>query len=156
MERSSGRASRAALVAIVALVTSFSLAPVAQGAGKLRVVATPELEGQPINVSKALLQRERAALARGESRMVSVIVRLDAQSLAANRGKIAGLAATSPAMTGAKRLDTRSPESQQYLKYLGDRQLELRSRLTSAVPKAKVVHQFKNVLNGMSMLIPED
>ena len=158
MERSSGRASRAALVAVVALVTSFSLAPAAQGAGKgnLRLKSIPEMDGEPINVSKALIQRERAALARGESRMVSVIVRLDGQSLAANRGKVAGLAATSPDVTGARRLDTRSPESQQYLKYLGDRQLELRSRLTSAVPKAKVVHQFKNVLNGMSMLVPED
>lgn len=156
MERSSARASRAALVAIVALVTSFSLAPAAQGAGQFRAVAVPEMDGKPVHVSKALLQRERAAIERGESRMVSIVVRLEAQSLAANRGKVAGLAATSPSATGARRLDTRSAESQQYLKYLGDRQLELRSRLTGAVPKARVVHQFKNVLNAMSMLVPED
>jgi subtilisin family serine protease len=133
-----------------------TLAPLAQGRGSFRVVSVPEASGRTANVSKALLQRERNAVARGESRMVSVIVRLSDESLASYQGKIPGLAATNPRSIGAKRLEPSSAASQQYLTYLGARQSTVRNLLRSAVPNARVVHQYQAVLNGMSLILPEN
>ena len=156
MNRLSTRTSRAFLVATFALLTMVTLAPLAQGRASFRVVSMPESTGQTAQVSKALLRRERDAVARGESRMVSVIIRLSDDSLASYQGRIAGLAATSPGSIGAKRLEPSSAASKQYLSYLGARQLTVRGQLRSAVPTARVVHQYQAVLNGMSVILPEN
>ena len=109
MKVSSTRLSRAGLVATVSLMTSLALAPAAQGgAARFRVAGIPEASGPTISVDKSLLRMERAAQAGGENRMVSVIVKLSEESLASNRGKLPGLAATSPRTLGTARLDTRS------------------------------------------------
>src|SRR5918993_2965931 len=69
-----------------ALVAVATLTPAAQNTSRFRVQSVPEMSGRVIHVDKALLQRERDAVARGQSRNVSVIVRLAGDSLASYAG----------------------------------------------------------------------
>jgi subtilisin family serine protease len=82
------------------------------------------------------------------------IVRLQDASLAAYPGGISRLAATSPQVTGASKLDTHTPESQAYLNYLGQKQGELLEIMTRTFGRPiDVVFQYKNVLNAVAVRI---
>jgi subtilisin family serine protease len=82
------------------------------------------------------------------------IVRLQDASLAAYQGGVAGLEATSPEATGARRLDTSTPQSQAYLSYLDGKQSELLSKMEAAFGHpVEVVFQYKNVLNAVAVRI---
>src|SRR5581483_9560485 len=59
---------------------------------------------------------------RNGGKMISVIVKLDVESLASYRGGVAGLAPTSPSVTGSAKLNVGSPASQSYLAYVDQRQ----------------------------------
>jgi subtilisin family serine protease len=112
--------------------------------------------GKTVNVSKALLQREREALASGgPGRNVSVIVRFEGEPLSSYRGTIAGMDATTPALTGGKRLDARSANSQRYLSYLNARHQAFASQMRNTLPAARVTHSFKAAMNGMAVVVPE-
>ena len=58
------------------------------------------------------------SLQPGGDNLVSVIVKLDAEPLATYRGGVPGLAPTSPEVTGAPKLDLKSPSSLAYLGHL--------------------------------------
>lgn len=60
------------------------------------------------------------------------IVQLNDASLARYQGGVLGLKATSPEATGARRLDTRTPESKAYLKYLDGKQGQLLGNMEKA------------------------
>ena len=139
----------------IAAVAFVTVRPVAQNTGRFRVQSVPEPIGNPVAVSSALLQRERDAAARGESRNVSVIVRLTGQALASYTGTTAGLPATNPRALGAARLNARSAASSQYLDYLAQRHFDFATRLRGAMPTARIVHQYQAVVNGMSLIVPE-
>jgi subtilisin family serine protease len=157
MRLSSTRMPRVCLVAIVSLVTSLALAPIAQGgAGKFRSAGVPEVSGPTISVDKSLLRMERAAQAGGENRMVSVIVRLADESLASNQGRVPGLAATNARTLGATRLNAKSTASVEYTKYLNARQADVATRIRAAAPNARVVNRFTTILNAMSVIVPAD
>jgi subtilisin family serine protease len=82
------------------------------------------------------------------------IVRLQDASLASYQGGISRLAATSPQVTGASRLDMRAPESQAYLEYLGQKQGELLENMARTFGRPiEVVFQYKNVLNAVAVRI---
>ena len=51
-----------------------------------------------------------------------MIVKLKDASLATYKGDVPGLAATSPLVTGAEKIDTQSANSKQYLGYLNAQQ----------------------------------
>ena len=53
-----------------ALVAVATLTPTAQNTSRLRVQSVPEMSGRVIHVDKALLQRERDAVASGQSRNI--------------------------------------------------------------------------------------
>lgn len=85
------------------------------------------------------------------------IVRLQDASLAAYRGGVAGLRATSPEITGARRLDPTSNDSQAYLAYLSGKQGELLRGMSLAFGRSvEVVHQYKNVLNAVAVRISHE
>ncbi len=88
-------------------------------------------------------------------RLIGVIVKLEGESLASYRGGIPGLAATSIEVTGAPKLDAEAPESQRYLGYLSAQQKTFEAQLASAIPAAKVLHRYRAVINGLSMVVPE-
>ncbi|MGB5581455.1 MAG: S8 family serine peptidase, partial [Woeseia sp.] len=80
------------------------------------------------------------------------IVRHQAPSLAQYRGDIPGLAATSPAATGATRLDTDSAASQAYLSYLAGLHSNLESAIEARLGKnVDVVHRYDAVINGIAV-----
>ena len=138
-----------------ALVALATLAPAAQNGSRFRVESVPEISGRAIHVDKALLQREREAVGRGQSRNVSVIVRLAGEPLASYAGSVPGMAATTPRATGRARLDVQSPASRQYLAFLNGRQATVRASLRAALPAARVVHDYQVAFNGLAVVVPD-
>lgn len=120
----------------------------------LRLLDVPEATGQPVKVSKALLLQERDAARSGVSRDVGVIVRLSDEPLSMYRGGVAGLAATAPQAIGSKKLNAHSADSRRYLAHLDARGQAFTARLGTAVPAAKVTHQYRVAFNGMALRVP--
>jgi len=79
------------------------------------------------------------------------IVQLVDAPLATYTGGISAYSATAPQQTGSVRLDVNTPASRAYLDYLSQKQADFTSALTSAVPAARVDHQYQVVLNGMTV-----
>ena len=87
---------------------------------------------------------------------VSVIVKLKGASLASYAGDIAGLAPTSPSVTGETQLNVESAASQAYLAHLTRQQAAFEAAALKAVPQAKVTYRYIVVLNGVAMIVPAD
>ncbi|NNE62189.1 MAG: S8 family serine peptidase, partial [Woeseia sp.] len=80
------------------------------------------------------------------------IIRHQAPSLAQYRGDIPGLAATSPAATGASRLDTDSAASQAYLAYLTGLHANLETAIEARLGKnVDVAYRYDAVFNGIAV-----
>jgi len=90
----------------------------------------------------------------GES-LVSIIVKLEDEPLATYDGGISGLRATSPESTGARRLNVRSRPSQAYLAYLARKHRAFEAAALRAIPTARIVHRYRVVFGGVSMLVPQ-
>lgn len=98
----------------------------------------------------------RSAQGVGGANLVSVIVKLDAEPLATYRGGVPGLAATSPEVTGAPKLDLNSPGSLAYLGHLAQVESTFEATAAKALTKAQVTNRFDVILGGVSMLVPAD
>src|SRR5262245_5194943 len=145
----------------LALLLASSLGASALAQDKSKIIgATPLQPGATYAIGKtgkvtaagARAQAQAQAAPRTERR-VSVIVRFADDSLAAYKGGKSGLAATSPAATGAAKLDTSSSASRQYLTYLSQRQQAF-AAAASAISGAEIRQRFDVVLGGVSMLVP--
>jgi subtilisin family serine protease len=99
--------------------------------------------------------RRRGLTPDSDRGLVSLIIELDDEPLAAYRGHIAGLAPTHRESTGAMRLDVRTSASQMYLSYLAQQQRAFEAMLLGAVPSAQIIHRFQISFHGMSVLLPE-
>ncbi len=88
--------------------------------------------------------------------LVSVIVKLDVEPLASYQGGIAGLGATSPEATGARRLDLRASSSRAYLRYLEGKLRAFDAARARVAPRARVVHRLNVILGGLSLLVPRN
>jgi subtilisin family serine protease len=113
--------------------------------------------GQPVKADQvgAIEQPVKHQLALSETGIY--LVRLQDASLASYQGGIARLPATSPQATGARQLDTRTPQSQAYLSYLTGKQSELLDNMARAFGRPiEVVFQYKNVLNAVAVRINYD
>jgi hypothetical protein len=141
----------AVVIATLGAVTAL----VAQNSTRWRATSAPELIGRAVQVNKELLQREREAALRGESRQVNVIVRLVDDALTRYPGNIAGLPATNPRSNGLKKVNAQSANSQRYLAYLSQQHDSFKERLQRAIPASRVGHEYSAVLNGLSVSIPE-
>jgi subtilisin family serine protease len=141
----------------IAVASIGAVTVLAQNPGRFRVEGLPEATGRPAAaVSKELLQRERDAAARGEARQISVVVRLSGDSLSSYEGTIAGLAATSPRRTGAKKLDARSSDGRRYRQYLATQREAFKGRLRGALASARVVHEYDAAMHGVALVVPDD
>ena len=82
------------------------------------------------------------------------IVQLDQPSLATYAGDIAGLPATSPAVTGTPKLDVNAPASHAYLNHLDQVQAEAIEAMENALGRSiEVAYQYQNVLNGLAVRV---
>ncbi len=88
-------------------------------------------------------------------RLISVIVKFDVDALATYKGGISGLEATSPAATGASRLDVTEPRAQAYLSYLDEHRRKFESAAAVAAPHARIIHNLNIVVGGVSVRVPE-
>ncbi len=106
--------------------------------------------------ANSTLAAVKTDVAGAETTLVPVIVKLEGDSLAAYKGGVAGLKATSPAVTGASRLDLDSKASVAYLGHLAAAQNAFAAEALAAVPGAQITHQFDLILNGVAMIVPAD
>lgn len=84
------------------------------------------------------------------------IVRLKDASLAAYKGGLAGLQATSPEVTGARKLDVNTDASQAYLDYLRYKQTDLINRIETKLNRqVDVEYQYLAVLNGVAVAMSQ-
>ncbi len=87
-----------------------------------------------------------------ESETGLYVVQLADRPLATYDGGIAGLAATSPGLTGSNRLDVNAPESIAYLNYLQTQHDNFISSAEIALGRSlDVQFQYLNVLNGLAV-----
>jgi len=140
------------LFIILALLLSFSISVYAQDG----IDADPATSLEEASSFYADANKEDAAGRSPASELVSVIVKLDFDPLATYRGDVEGLAATSPLLTGTTKLDTQSSDTKAYLAYVDSRLNAFEATLTQAIPEAKVVHRYRAVIGGASLLVPEN
>jgi hypothetical protein len=86
--------------------------------------------------------------------MASVIVKFEADSVAAYKGDIPGLAATNPQVTGATRLDFKSEAARAYERHLISKEQEFEANLGQSIPNARITHRFRKVVGGVAMTVP--
>jgi subtilisin family serine protease len=80
------------------------------------------------------------------------IVSLEEPALATYAGEVPGLPATSPAVTGAPKLDVNAPASVAYRNHLADSQDDFVASMEGALGRSVTVsHEYLNVLNGLSV-----
>lgn len=85
------------------------------------------------------------------------IVQFKDPSLASYTGGIAGLAATSPEATGARKLDANSPASRAYLQYLTDNQTQFAAELSQKLDRSvEVAFNYTAVLNAIAIAVSHE
>ncbi|HUM69581.1 MAG TPA: hypothetical protein PLK31_12150, partial [Chloroflexota bacterium] len=109
----------ALLVAFVAMASVASAQPEAKS-------ASPDSSGH------ARVYNE----AEGETESAIYIIQLTGEPLATYTGGIAGLEATSPLATGARKLDAKSPASLAYEQYLADKQDQFVAAMNSELGRS--------------------
>jgi len=87
--------------------------------------------------------------------LVSVLVKFDADPEATYKGGIPGLGATSPQVTGV-RIRRGEPSVQAYDRFLAGKEQDFGAALTRAVPRARIVHRFRAIFGGVSVVLPRD
>ena len=82
-------------------------------------------------------------------------MKFDADPAATYRGGIPGLGATSPQVTGS-RIRRGAPSVQAYDRYLAGKERDFGAALSRAVPRARIVHRFRTIFGGVSVVLPRD
>jgi subtilisin family serine protease len=149
---------RTAVLAAAALAISGSLAGIASSPASaaakshngFRLTAQqPTMDGS--SISAAVKAAKKAA---GPDGRVSVIAKLTDASLASYRGGVAGLAATSPKVTGARKLDPSTAASRDYLSYLHSRMNAFQERFAQKSSKAHFNTRLDIVVGGLAVTLP--
>ncbi|WP_433443772.1 S8 family serine peptidase [Nonomuraea sp. CA-141351] len=99
-----------------------------------------------------LAKSDQALLRNTSPAPVNVVVKLDYDSLAAYRGGLPGLPATSPATTG-RALDTRSTEARKYGEHIQEVENAFLGELAKKVPGAVVGQRIRTVYGGIALRI---
>ncbi len=85
------------------------------------------------------------------------VVQFQEPSLAAYRGDIDGLAATSPRSTGMRKLDVRTPAARAYREFLRQRHQEHIDRIESVLGRSvELGYRYLNVLNAIAVRLEVD
>ncbi|MEV4360102.1 S8 family serine peptidase [Nonomuraea sp. NPDC049625] len=158
----SSRVRRLVSVA-VGLSVVIVMSPVAAQAtptpppGKWRAtpLTGPELVEGAKSPTGKLAKSDQALLRATSPAPVNVVVKLDYDSLAAYRGGLPGLPATSPATTG-RALDTRSTEAKRYGEHIQEVENAFLGELTRKIPGAVVGQRIRTVYGGIALRIPGD
>ncbi|MEJ2749002.1 MAG: S8 family serine peptidase, partial [Anaerolineae bacterium] len=80
------------------------------------------------------------------------IIRLADEPVATYRGGVDGLAATTPSLTGSRKLDVTAPTVATYEKYLVNKQAEWVTAVTRQIGRQpKILHQYTYAYNGLAL-----
>jgi hypothetical protein len=82
-----------------------------------------------------------------------VLVKLDYDSVATYTGTVAGLAPTSPAVTG-RDLTATSTAERRYERYIETQEASFEAELAAAVPEARVGRSLRTVYGGVALNVP--
>ena len=160
----SGRSQRRRAIryVVVALVTSTIALPSTTGVeagikSASSFTATALSPESTMTVAKSssgrLAQTDPSLLDRTDATPINVVVKLDYDATASYKGDIAGLAATSPSVTGTK-LTGKSGAEQAYESYTSGLDNSFRSELASAVPSAQAGNSLQRVYGGVAVRLP--
>lgn len=86
--------------------------------------------------------------------LVTVVVKLKDAPVAHYAGGVAGLAATSPQVTGRSRVESSDADVRAYARYLAGQHAAFEAAAASAIPGARVVHSYQMVLGGVALAVP--
>jgi subtilisin family serine protease len=138
------------------MITAFSLTmPTFAQEGEITAepVTVDSIFHAPKAESIETIERLQSSAASANE-LVSVIVKLEAASLASYAGGVEGLPATSPTVTGEGELDVNSADSQLYLEYLAEQTETFQAAAKSAIPASVVTHRYDLILGGVAMVVP--
>ncbi len=99
-------------------------------------------------------QSDPGLLARTDPAPVSVLVKLDYDSIATYAGGVGDLAATSPSVTGQP-LDG-SPDEQRYAEFAAAKEAAFAGELAQVVPGAPIERTLRTVYGGVELTVPAD
>jgi subtilisin family serine protease len=142
-------ASRRLLTAAISVVLPFTV--VAGGAAAQTAQTRPETAA-PSSTS-ALARTDESLLGLGGEQPVPVLAKLAYDSLATYRGGQAGLAATSPAVTG-QALVAEDAEVRTYERHAAGIEARFAAALSQAVPEATLRSSLRTVYGGVALTLP--
>lgn len=152
---------RALRLLVAATVAAAFVAPAAADAGSTnsasKFTAKALTPDPTISVAKSktgrLAQTDKALLGRTDATPINVVVKLDYDATASYKGDIAGLAATSPSVTGTS-MTGKSGAEKAYESYTGKLDKEFRGELAAAVPAAHAGQTLQQVYGGVTVKLP--
>ena len=142
---------RHGFVLVTAILTTFALVPAAVGTED-----RPD-PGDLTEVAGALsldsVYTRDAAKADG-NKLVSVIIKLDEAPIASYEGGVPGHPATSPKVTGQKKLNPNSAAVKKYEQFLNKNNTKFAADLEAAIPDANVTQTYEYVIGGVAAVVP--
>ncbi|WP_283134309.1 S8 family serine peptidase [Rhizohabitans arisaemae] len=116
-------------------------------------LTAPELVQGAKSPSGKLAKSDTKLLENKSPDLVNVVVKLDYDAIAAYKGGVNGLEATSPSAT-KKKLDPDGAAAKKYEKYIEGVENAFLSALGQRIPEAKVGQKLRLVLGGISLRLP--
>ncbi len=148
---------RPALALLAAATLLVGLVPTVTAADPTKFTATPLTPSSQFtgfkSASADLAKSDPALVARTDSAMVNVMIKLDYDASASYTGGLRGLAATSPRVTG-KQLTGKSAVETKYTSHIKGEELAFIKALKAKVPSARIGQTFRTVYGGISARIP--
>ena len=149
-----------AAVGVLAVALSIGAASVSaagQAPSPDRFTATPlspdNTFDAPKSLTGALAQTDPSLLGQSSSAPVDVMLKYDFDATASYTGDVAGLAATSPEVTGKSLADNASAVAA-YERYATDKTADISAAVEAAVPAADIGGSFKTVYGGVRATVP--
>jgi subtilisin family serine protease len=152
------------VVAVVTLAVAVLAAPGGAGAapaaaGQPKLTATPATPAGRVQGAKSasgrLARTDTSLLGQRSAAPVRVVVKLDYDSLAAYRGQIKGLPATSPSVTRRK-LNLRSDAARRYQGFVQGVERRFLDALRARVPDARAGTRLRTTYGGVALTVPSN
>ena len=105
------------------------------------------------SASAGLAQTDPSLLGQSDSTPVNVMIKYDVEATASYTGGVAGLAATSPAVTG-KSLDDNKAAVQAYEQHANKVADDITAAVNKAVPSADITNSYVTAYGGVSAQVP--
>jgi subtilisin family serine protease len=141
--------------ALIAVLTLAAIATGTPASGSITASALPVLsaaEGYKA-ASSRMFHTDPSLLRLSSSKPVGVVVKLDYDPVASYAGGVAGLAATSPSVTG-RPLSASGPSVTAYQRYAERMESGVVSQLHQEIPAARVLYSYRLAYGGLAVILP--